>query len=121
MLYLDSIGEPSEHVQARAAWIWVRKVSKKVAELTGIFEFRCTPHGPYFDHKSKTKRRVTVDVLRRTAKCVDWYSGEPCQANAEYVIGTGEVKTPRLCCHVWAALEAVGALQRRKKPERRAA
>jgi hypothetical protein len=117
MIYLDSITEPSELIRHRASLMWVRQIKN----LRGLLVFRVTPHGTEFDHRAKTKRIVTVDLVKGTADCFDRYTSEPCTANSDYVPGTGESKTPRLCSHVYAVLVQIAANQKRQKRESRAA
>lgn len=100
MLQLNSIRGPSTHVRRRADRCWVTKLKS----VDGLIRFRVTPYGNQFQHKSKSKRLVVIDVEQGTATCVDYLSGEPCQANCDYVLETGEVKTPCLCCHVYSVL-----------------
>ena len=101
MLDLNSITDtPSELIQSRARKMWL----KKVRALGGLVVFRVVPFGSDFNHKEKTKRRVTISMVNEEADCCDWYTGEPCQANADYVLTTGQVKEPRMCSHVWVVI-----------------
>lgn len=108
MIYIDSINSVSDLIRNRAQFCWVVKVPRR----DGLLEFRVTPYGPRFNHKEKTKRRTAVDPDDWSLTCVDWYSGEPCQANADYVLETGQEKRPRLCCHGYAVLEHLGLVEK---------
>jgi len=95
--------------------MWIRKVKG----LGWKFAYRVTPFGSKFNHKDKTKRRVTIDLMNETADCRDWYTGRPCQANAEYILATGKPKESHMCAHVWSVLSRLGV--RTSKQLRKAA
>lgn len=111
MINIYDIEKVSEHVQRRAALMWLQQISNK----HGVLIYRVCPHGSEFEHKSKSKRIVKVDLFKGTAECVERFTGEPCQANAEFVLETGQEKTPRLCSHVYAVLTQIAENQRRKR------
>jgi len=103
MIHLESIsGEPSAWIRGRAKNMWAVRTS---ASTTNKLVYRVTPYGAEFDHHNKTKRIVVIDLDNRTAECADRFTGDICEANADFVPGNPEKpKTGRMCSHVYAVL-----------------
>lgn len=110
MIDLNAIPEtPSDRIAKRAAAMWIRRIRSVDGKLT----FRVTPHGSEFEHKSKSKRIVVLDLVNETAECFDRFTGEECAANSDSVPGSDQPKRPHLCSHVFAVVKSLGRGQRR--------
>ncbi len=120
MIALSNITNPSQLVIRRARLMWATKCRSANPSLV---VYLICPHGRDFNHQQKEKRIVTLDLNNKTAKCVKRFSGESCEANADFVPGDPETpKSPRLCCHVLRAMMAwQTAEKRRNKITRRLA
>lgn len=89
MINLNSISEPSAHIQDRASRMWATRYD--TGEHTVIY--RVVPFGRKFEHQTKDRRLVVFDVKRATADCLSLETGEVCEAN----------NYGRLCSHVYRA------------------
>lgn len=112
MIHLSDTYQPSKHIRRRSALMWAVKLPGKVRS---IVRYRVKPFGQEFDHHNKAKRIVTFDLESATAECVDRFTGEVCEANSDVVPGTDRPKTPRMCSHVYAALQRLEINSRRQK------
>lgn len=101
MITLTETYTPSEHVKRRSDAMW----AVKTKTVGGRVTYRVTPYGASFDHHHKSKRIVTIDLEAGTAECIDRFTGEVCEANADFVPGRPDVpKTLRMCSHVYSVL-----------------
>jgi hypothetical protein len=111
MIRISDINHVSDFIKSRAASMWVRRL--KSADPS-IIIYRVRPYGTK-ENRGKHPRIVSVNEIEDWAECVSRWTGEICEANADFVPGQPDVpKTPHLCAHVYRALQAIAAISGRK-------
>lgn len=99
MINLNSVNEPSKHIQDRARHMWA--VRYDIGQHT--ISYRVTPWGKKHAHLTKDRRIVLFDLKRRTADCLSMETGEVCEANSY----------GRLCSHVYKAAQVMESANKR--------
>jgi hypothetical protein len=101
MITISEIGRVSDFIKSRAASMWV---SRQKSADPSIIIYRVRPYGTK-ENRGKHPRIVTINLVEDSAECVSKWTGEICEANSY----------GKLCAHIYRALQAVAALNERKR------